>query len=189
MTINPNDFVTSDLHLGHAKIIEYSHRPFKDLQEMNEKLILNWNNKVPPDANVYLIGDMCLAKHDEVRKFRERLNGKIFLVRGNHDQKTIKGDLFQLFEWVKDYHEDDYIDGTKIVMCHYAFRAWNKSHFGSWNIFGHSHGHLEDLGNKQFDVGVDNNPRYEPWSFKEIADIMSKRVFIKVDHHEQRGKK
>lgn len=185
--IKPTDFTTSDYHFGHSNIIEYAHRPFKDIDEMNEKFILNWNTKVPHDGKVYFIGDFCLGKGSEIKKFRDRLNGSICLIRGNHD-KGVKGEYLNLFEWVKDYYEAKYEDGTKIIMCHYAFRTWNGSHKESINLFGHSHGSLEDLGNKQFDVGIDNNPKYEPWSFKEIMDKMEKRIFIKVDHHEPRTK-
>ena len=45
-------------------------------------------------------------------------------------------------------------------------RVWNKSHYGSWELYGHSHGTLEPIG-KQLDVGVDTNNFY-PYSFEDI---------------------
>ena len=33
---------TSDLHLGHANIIQYTGRPFADVDEMNRALIEGW---------------------------------------------------------------------------------------------------------------------------------------------------
>ena len=31
-----------------------------------------------------------------------------------------------------------------IVLCHYAMRVWQKSHYGAWMLYGHSHGTLPD---------------------------------------------
>ena len=39
-------YYISDLHFGHANIIKLCNRPFSDVNEMNEALIANWNNKV-----------------------------------------------------------------------------------------------------------------------------------------------
>lgn len=82
--ISSKVFFTSDLHLGHAKIIEYSKRPFKNVGEMNEKLIENWNNKVNPDSLVYHVGDFCFGKGTE-KQYKTRLNGDIVHIQGNHD--------------------------------------------------------------------------------------------------------
>ena len=46
-------FFTSDHHFGHANIIKFCNRPFKDVQEMNETLIERWNKKVKPKDHVY----------------------------------------------------------------------------------------------------------------------------------------
>lgn len=187
--ILPNDFITSDYHFGHARVIEYSHRPFKDVDEMNEILIKNWNEKVPINGKVYFLGDFCFNKNIEA--IRKRLNGSICLIKGNHD-KNIKGDIVKLFEWVKDYYEADYINEEgikiKVIMCHYPFLTWNKAHFGSWCLHGHSHGSLKDDGSRRIDIGIDTNPKYEPWSFKEIEKKMLDRKYIKVDHHDERNK-
>ena len=62
------------------------------------------------------------------------------------------------------------LDKQAIVLCHYCMRVWPKSHYGSWQLFGHSHGGLPGVG-KQMDVGVDTNSYY-PYSLGEIKEIM-----------------
>ena len=52
-------FFTSDTHFDHANIIKFCDRPFKDVEEMNWKLIKNWNDKVPQDGLVFHLGDFA----------------------------------------------------------------------------------------------------------------------------------
>jgi calcineurin-like phosphoesterase family protein len=52
-------------------------------------------------------------------------------------------------------------------------RVWPRSHYNSWQLYGHSHGRLEPVG-KQWDVGVDNNNFY-PVSFDQLVEIMKNR--------------
>jgi calcineurin-like phosphoesterase family protein len=182
--MQPGEFITSDTHFGHANIIKYSNRPFSSVQEMDEELIARWNAKVPKNAVVYHLGDFAFAPSGRIHEILRQLNGRIRLLWGNHD-KSIKKDkvLQNYFEWIKDYYESSTPDGTKVVMCHYAFMVWNKSHYGAWNLHGHSHGSLKDEGIRRLDIGVDTHPNYEPYSFEELQMEMAKRSFKGVDHH------
>ena len=59
---NPDKvYVTSDMHCGHSKIIEYCNRPFASVEEMNETLINNWNKKIPDDGIVFDLGDFAIG--------------------------------------------------------------------------------------------------------------------------------
>lgn len=181
--MKPEEFVTSDYHFGHDNIRSYSNRPFSSVEEMETELIRRWNEKVPKKARVYFLGDMFMgSSRRQIPEILDQLHGRICFIRGNHD-KVIKGDICKRFEWIKDYYESKTSDGIKVVMCHYAFRVWNMSHHGSWNLHGHSHGSLQNLGNRQIDVGVDTHPNYEPYSFDEISAIMESRSHRAVDHH------
>ncbi len=60
-----------------------------------------------------------------------------------------------------------------ITLCHYAMRVWHKSHFNSWQLYGHSHGKLNPIG-KQYDVGADSN-NLSPVSFEMLKSIMKKK--------------
>lgn len=192
-----NIYFTSDTHFGHHNIIQYTNRPWRDVQEMNEALIANWNSVVRADDHVYHLGDVCMGRLWESVKCLKRLKGKKFLIQGNHDVKAVKDPEFRKqWEWIRPYHELMHVDpetGKKqlIVMCHYAFRVWNKSHHGSWALCGHSHGSLREAlpyyqgAGKLLDVGTDVHG-YHPISFNHIKQIMLNKEVEKVDHHGRR---
>ena len=46
-------FFTSDTHFHHANIIRFCNRPFRDVEEMDEILIRNWNEVVGPEDTVF----------------------------------------------------------------------------------------------------------------------------------------
>ena len=51
-------FVTSDLHLGHKKIINHCDRPFESVDHMNKVIVNNWNKTIRPRDTVYFLGDL-----------------------------------------------------------------------------------------------------------------------------------
>lgn len=87
------------------------------------------------------------------------------------------------------FHELN-VQGQKVVLSHYGSRVWNKSHRGSWLLYGHSHGSLPPLG-KSVDVGVDSpwvtgKPEYRPFNYEEIKVFMDKQTPEFLDHHKMR---
>lgn len=159
-------FFTSDLHLGHKNVIRYCNRPFTSVEEMDNTIITNWNNIISSTDEVYVLGDICFG--DKLNFYMNQLNGTKTLICGNHDRN--RGQYKKYFKDVKDLltikHEGNYV-----VLCHYAMRVWEKSHFNSWHCYGHSHGTLESWG-KSYDVGVDNN-NFTPVSFEQLKTIMN----------------
>jgi len=158
-------FFTADHHFGHANIIKYCNRPWETVEEMDEGLIANWNSVVPEDGIVIHAGDFAFG---DPTLYRPRLNGKIILVKGNHDHvKPSHG-----YDTVCDYLSLKVVK-QRIVVSHYCMRAWDQSHRNSWHLFGHSHGRLEPIG-KSWDIGVDAN-HWKPLSFTELSIIMTNR--------------
>lgn len=177
-------FFTSDTHFNHFKIAEYCNRPFTSREEMNKALIENWNKVVPRDGIVIHCGDFMLnhslKNEKDYDKIANKLNGTIFLVRGNHDIIRLR-DNYQTenhIVWVGDILNIE-IGGQKIIASHYPLLCFP----AQYNVFGHVHT-LED-GNvygpdspfsdflkiceyRQYDVGVDQNG-YKPVAWKEIA--------------------
>jgi calcineurin-like phosphoesterase family protein len=85
-----NKFYISDTHFGHAGTWERFKnpdgtplRPFTSTEEMDEKMIENWNSVVKEHDTVYHCGDVVIGKK-HLEKIR-RLNGKKKLIMGNHD--------------------------------------------------------------------------------------------------------
>jgi calcineurin-like phosphoesterase family protein len=188
-----NLWFTSDTHFGHANIIKYCNRPFENVWEHDKTLVSNWNSVVGLTDEIYHLGDFGFGSKGYMIQILQRLNGKIFFVKGNHDKAVKKPEPSAYFQWMKDYFElpiqgmKDHITG-KIVLCHYPFRSWNKSFHGSYHLYGHCHGRLadEDKNILRHDVGVDNN-NFTPVSLKQICDIMSKKNWM--EHRDEKTRK
>jgi calcineurin-like phosphoesterase family protein len=161
-------FFTADTHFNHANIIYFCGRPFADVKEMNAVLIEKWNAKVGKADLVYHLGDFAWGNWGPIL---DRLNGDIVLIRGGHDKKS-QGKFTHRFRLIGDLM-DIVVEGRTVVLCHYCLRVWNKSHFDSWHLFGHSHGRLPALG-KSLDVGVDGHD-FAPWSWEEVKACMVDR--------------
>jgi calcineurin-like phosphoesterase family protein len=174
------EFVTSDEHYGHANIIKFSNRPFKDTDEMTRVIIEKHNAKVPrgPGSLTIHLGDMFwrTLPIGECMNIVSCLHGVHAYVWGNHEENMRNELLRSMFisaEHIKVINWNKH----KIVLCHYAMRVWDKSHTGSWMLYGHSHGELSEQG-LSFDVGVDSH-NFEPWSMEEIE---AKMATLKQNH-------
>ena len=186
-----NRYFTSDLHLSHANVIKYCNRPFRNADEMNEKIIENWNSVVTPQDIVYIVGDVIFEKDENKRIWLlNRLKGEKHLIKGNHD-RIITGRTAKCFNHIENSglreikvpDLDGWGGNQVIVMCHYAMRVWNKAHYGAFHLYGHSHGTLkEDPNSRSFDVGVDSW-NFTPVSYQQIKEKMAKKNWKPVDHH------
>lgn len=159
------DWWTSDWHLKHKNIIEYSQRPFKDVNEMDSAIINNINDLVLPDDRLFNLGDAIFGKDIDLilSEYIDRIVCKnLFLVLGNHDVKKIRSlaRFFTILPAEYLYENGD----TQIVLSHYSMQSWWHMHKGVGHLYGHSHGKLTPLPNyKSFDVGVD------AWNFKPLS--------------------
>jgi len=186
-------YFSSDHHFYHKNIIRFSKRPFKDVDEMNEVMIERWNEKVSPTDTVYYLGDLAFrAGKQSTKSVLERLNGKIHLIEGNHEHDALRNkwrfDSIQGILHIKVPDTDARGGIQKITLCHYSMQVWKDSHYGSWGLYGHSHGSLDEReGFKSCDIGVDSWNFY-PVSYDEIKEKF-KGEFYKyyppIDHHQE----
>jgi len=206
-------FFSSDFHGSHKGIIRGTSswenksrcRNFDTVEEHDDTLVKNINDAVQADDTLYFLGDFAFGGFDNIRKLREKINCQnIHVILGNHDHhiERNKNSIQDIFSSVQHYKEIT-IEGQRIVLLHYAMRVWNLSHVGSWMLYGHSHGSLDDIApifppatwigdgfyiknSKSMDVGIDCHPEFRPYSFEELREIMSKReILLNVDHHNQ----
>lgn len=161
---------TSDEHYGHANIIKYSSRPFDSVEKMDLEII-NRSNSVVKDNDVVIhCGDFTLHKSQFAERIIRQLKGTHIFITGSHDrwmdnvEHVINGIPISLPGYVYERK----LEGTYIVACHYAMRVWPRSHYGSIQVYGHSHGNLPGVG-RQLDVGVDSHDFY-PVSLEYVIE-------------------
>lgn len=169
---NMTIFFTADQHYNHKNIIRYCNRPFASVEEMNEILIENHNKVVKEKDTVYNLGDFIFTrKLDTFSTVVDRLNGKQHFISGSHDYWAKQ--LLTSVREIEVIYSQKY--KVSIVLCHYAMRVWPKSHYGSWQLYGHSHGRLPLPGiGKQMDVGVDCW-NFFPISIDFVVEYMKKQ--------------
>jgi len=191
-------FLTSDHHYGHFKIIEYCKRPFHSVSEMNEEMIRIWNETVGPDDEVYYLGDFVLNLG--FLNIASRLNGKLYLVPGNHDSKV--------FPWNgkgvnpdnrKRYYDAGFkkilereftmeIGGQTVLISHFPYcedhseynvryKEYRPKSNGLYLCHGHIHEKRLKRG-KEINVGCDVW-NFRPVSLEQIIQVMNDpREFI-----------
>jgi len=122
-------FLAADLHLDHKNIIKYCHRPFRSVQQMNAKLIKNWNKTVRKTDTVYFLGDLAFGRGSKNTDYWYRkLNGRIIFIKGNHD-KSRKIRLYN-----KKYLT---YKGFKFLLVHSPSDV--PKYWKGWVIHGHKH--------------------------------------------------
>jgi calcineurin-like phosphoesterase family protein len=195
---------TGDTHFNHANICRLCKRPwlrdgdvdsngnwinneikYERGRQTDDGIVDNWNRLVKKGDIVYHVGDFGFFKYSsDIERYIRSLNGNIHLILGNHDDydllKKING-----FTWLGKPYQGKMIKvcGQRIFLFHTSCMIWDRSHHGSWHLYGHSHGTLPDNPNLlSMDVGVDACG-YKPISFDEVARIMSAKKFVPVDHH------
>jgi calcineurin-like phosphoesterase family protein len=171
-------FFTSDTHFGHANIIRFCNRPFKNVEEMDEALIENWNQVVSEDDTVFHLGDFAFGGSSVWNSIIPRLNGHINLIIGNHDRKNLRQGYMSYFDMVVPQLQIE-IEDNSIYLNHYPFLCYGGSYRGVWQLFGHVHSgpqadgldisRLRVLLPTQYDVGVDNN-NFTPISYREVKE-------------------
>lgn len=169
-------FFTSDTHFGHANIIKYCNRPFASIEEMNAKMIQMWNERVQPGDTVYHLGDFAMGQKHNVH-IRKQLNGKVILIKGNHDRKD---------EVMKDAGFDEIhrnlileLDGLKLYLAHIPIHLpdpterWYPSELTQkpseaydYFLCGHVHQQWKRQG-KTINVGVDVS-NFMPLTLQEL---------------------
>lgn len=78
-------FICSDWHFCHNRDFVYKDRGFSTIEEMNSAIVERHNEIVDKNDEVYCLGDCILNDNDKGIECIKKLNGKIHIIRGNHD--------------------------------------------------------------------------------------------------------
>ena len=103
-------FFTSDTHFGHKNIIKFcpwSRGFLSSVDEMNERLIKDWNDAVSPNDDVYHLGDFAFMGRSATKEMASALNGNIHFIIGNHDKQILENadEFMGLFASMQHYKE------------------------------------------------------------------------------------
>ena len=185
-------FFSSDCHFDHDNVIKFCKRPTTP-ENHNRWIIQQYNKKMKDKDTMYFLGDFCFNQNAQhIANIMKQLKGTWHFVLGNHDKRRImreaidilyhetgrKFHIMELYDTVK-------INGYEIILCHFPMATWNKRRYKTLHLHGHLHGFKQDDGQDieqtqyRMDVGLDGHPKFEPYSFNDITDIMG-LPYVKV---------
>lgn len=151
-------YYIADCHFFHGALNEkMDRRGFENVEAMNEYMIEKWNRKVGRKDEVVILGDFSWGKAEETNEVLDRLQGKLFLIQGNHDWYLKKADFrAERFEWIKHYAEI-HDNQRKVILCHYPVMCYNGQYRldkngnpRSYMLYGHVHDTMDQRLMEQF---------------------------------------
>lgn len=175
-------YFISDHHWGHKNIINSCNRPFDNVHDMNVYMINQWNSIINDDDEVYHLGDLSykMSVNHLKTNVLDNLNGKIHLIKGNHDKDKIINKIKDRFETIQDYKILDYNYNDKLykfVLFHYPIYSWYGKYRGSIHIHGHSHDKNNDINGNIINISVENI-NYKPMSIINIIEKINNKNTI-----------
>ena len=170
------EFFTSDHHFSHGSVLKFDMgRNFENVHEMNKHLINEWNSVVSEGDTVYHLGDLFWNKKAIITILNEYLNGDIVWILGNHDKLKDANKIKLACPKIKEitYYKELKRNNIHLVLMHYPIQEWNRKHYGSIHLHGHSHGKCPIMKNR-VDVGIDNIG-YKPNLLEQLIEIVNKQ--------------
>jgi len=171
----------ADPHFGHKNIIrpDYCDRPYASTHEMNKDMTRLWNSRVAPEDTVYNLGDTSFRPNRHVH----HLNGRIILVRGNHDHRKFDYLYAEVHDWISIK-----VGKWKCILTHIPVGVGNPRQYKGLDLDNEfkkhdfvlcGHVHEKWLTNgKNLNVGVDQ------WGF---APVSENRIVSALDEFHEKG--
>ena len=140
-------YYIADPHFFHGALnTKMDRRGFESVEAMIEHMLRQWNRKVRKNDEVVILGDLSWGKAEETNELLDRLNGRLYLIQGNHD-RFLKNKDYNAgrFVWIKPYEElQD--NKRKVILCHYPIMCYNGQYRVDENgnpkvymLYGHVH--------------------------------------------------
>lgn len=185
------------MHFGHVNIRDYC--PARqalgsDVAAMNEQLIERWNETVMPSDLVTIVGDLVMGRKKETLPLVARLNGRKYLLPGNHDlmfdrhgasrsRANVKYEQVGVRVLPYDAMYDT-VDGHRVLVCHfpYAGDSTDKDRYVDQRPLDRGdvllHGHVHDAwrtNGRQINVGVD------VWDYRPVSEAALAELIRTMD--------
>lgn len=157
--------IISDTHFLHKHIIAYSDRIdiCSTLEEMEDIIVERWNSVVSEEDTVYFLGDFAFGGSKEITRLVSRLNGRIIIVKGNHDPN--KSQRWYLDKGFYAYYAHPIILDNWYILSHEPI-GYVSDKMPYVNIHGHTHEECFD-NPQRVNVSWDNIDGY-PVDFEVI---------------------
>lgn len=135
---------------------------------MNKEMIIRWNSIVKKDDKVWHLGDFILGNKNIAADIISHLNGRIFLVKGNHDH--MKNQWYRDCG-IKEVYDYPVIIRDFIVLSHAPQSFICDSRTPYVNFFGHVHDSkmFETYGARHFCACVERHD-YKPVNIEEVIN-------------------
>jgi calcineurin-like phosphoesterase family protein len=141
-------YYIADCHFFHDALIDkMDNRGFSSVEEMNQYMVNQWNSRIRKQDEVVILGDFSMGNAQQTNEIMDSLNGKLYLIVGNHDNRFLRSKEFhrQRLEWVHPYVEL-HDNNRKVILCHYPILCYNGQYAINKNgepktymLYGHVH--------------------------------------------------
>jgi len=159
--IDDSTWIIADTHFFHANIGQYCSRP----EGWQDLIVENWNRFIRPGDTVFHLGDLALGKKEDAEALVPLLNGRLYLMRGNHDRRgkafydkpgiTLVPDPFRM------------IYSTKLSLV-FSHRPVVPLEPGALNLHGHIHNNpAPELGPRHINLSIEVR-EYRPWLLGDV---------------------
>lgn len=175
---NVTDFyLTSDTWFGRPQILEIANRrSFKNIDDMDDTFIQNWNKVVKNKDIVFHLGNFAWDPHT-ARKVLDKLNGRIYFMIGNSDEAIL--------DVISEYEDKHFILEGQIIelpqfdsiISHYPLAVWNGKDSGTIHFHGHTvFSHQTDLRSMNRVNVCTDFWNYSPIKFSTIKDFINGKI-------------
>lgn len=155
-------YFIADTHFSEENIMRYENRPFADVAEMDQELLSRWNGIVNKDDEIYVLGDF--GADGKEASILNQLNGKKFLIKGNHD---IKSNQYYRDSGFEEVYDHPVIIKDFWILSHEPLYVNTNMPYA--NLFGHVHDSpiIKTYSKQHYCVSVERI-NYRPISFDDV---------------------
>jgi calcineurin-like phosphoesterase family protein len=176
--MNSETFMTSDTYFGRKSIANA--RNFDTVDEMNSKLISNWNDKVSDNSIVYHLGNFAWDPIT-ASEILSVLKGTIYFIEGPYDSA--------LKECVDHYKKTKLLSRQIVelggvdkyyVVSYWPLRDWPKRNEGAI----HFHANANNIKENNLDKLLSINVSSDLW---DLSPISLEAIYDMISIHEKQA--